>query len=89
MLWCIAGYAAAGTRLTTAEAAARVEHAVNLHRIWNHGYRKLALSAVFPLHDLTDPKAAVVVWYVRLLTVSGWFDGSKRGRRLILYGKVV
>lgn len=89
LLWCIAGYAAAGARLTAAEAAARIEHAVDLHRVWDHRYRKLALSTVFPLHDLTDPKAAVMVWNVRLLTVSRGFDGSKRGRRLILYGKVV
>jgi len=89
LMGCVTGYAAAVTRLPTAEAALRVEHTVDFHGVWDHRNGKFALSTIFSFHDLTDPKAAVVVWNVRLLTVSGWFDGSKRGRRLILNGKMV
>jgi len=75
--------------LAAAQTAAWVEHITDFHCVGHHWHRKFPLRAIFPFHDLTDPEAAVVRWYVRLLPVSGWFDGSKCGRRLMVEGQMV
>jgi len=76
-------------RLSAAEAASGIEHVADLHGVGIQGHREFALRAVLAFHDLTDPQAAVMVWNVRLLSVSRWFDGSKRRGRLVLEGQMV
>jgi len=72
----VTGHTAGCTRMTAAEAAAWIEEIVDFHGRGYHGNRELALGAVLPFHNLANSQAAVMGRNVRLLTVSGRFDGS-------------